>query len=64
MAAVEAQTTALVTALTSDSVSIAVPMFLVDDEFWRMGVPSMDELRAEIERAQDAAEAVAATVAP
>ena len=64
MAAVEAQTTALVTALTSDSVSIAVPMFLVVDEFWRMGVPSMDELRAEIERAQDAAEAVAATVAP
>ena len=29
-----------------------------------MGVPTMDELRAEIERAQDAAEAVAATVAP
>ena len=54
MAAVEAQTTALVTALTSDSVSIAVPMFLVVDEFWRMGVPSMDELRAEITRAQGA----------
>ena len=54
MAAVEAQTTALVTALTSDSVSIAVPMFLVDDEFWRMGVPTMDELRAEITRARGA----------
>ena len=54
VAAVEAQTTALVTALTPDSVSIAVPMFLVDDEFWRMGVPTMDELRAEITRARGA----------
>ena len=54
MAAVEAQTTALVTALTSDSVSIAVPMFLVDGEFWRMGVPTMDELRTEITRARGA----------
>ena len=52
VAAVEAQTTALVTALTSDSVSIAVPMFMVDGEFWRMGVPTMDELRAEITRAR------------
>ena len=33
VAAVEAQTTALVTALTSDSVSIAVPMFMVDGKF-------------------------------
>ena len=44
--------------------SIGVPTFTVNDRLWRLGIPSMDELRAEIERAQHAAEAVAATVAP
>ena len=44
--------------------SIGVPTFTVNDRFWRLGVPSMDELRSAIERAQEAGSAVAAAVAP
>ena len=42
--------------------SIGLPTFTVNDRLWRLGSPSMDELRAGIERAQDAASALA--VAP
>ena len=35
--------------------SIGVPTFTVNDRFWRLGVPSMDELRSAIERAQGGA---------
>ena len=38
----------------SGAATIAVPLFLVDDEFWRIGIPTMDELRAGIARAQAA----------
>ena len=66
VAAVQAATATTRAALTaSGSVKIAVPLFLVDDGFWRIGIPTMDELCTEIARAQtDAGDAVAPAPAP
>ena len=55
VAAVQAATAAARDVLTgsgSESVRIAVPLFLVDDAFWRIGIPTMDEFRTEIARAR------------
>ena len=52
VAAVQAATAAARDVLTgSGAATIAVPLFLVGDAFWRIGIPTMDELRAEITRA-------------
>ncbi|MXY80089.1 MAG: thioredoxin domain-containing protein, partial [Chloroflexi bacterium] len=55
VAAVQAATvTAWSTLSGSGTARIAVPLFLVNDGFWRVGIPTMDELRAEITRLQPA----------
>ena len=38
----------------SGAATLAVPLFLVNGEFWRIGIPTMDELRTEITRLQPA----------
>ena len=50
----EATAAAWSTLAGSGAARIAVPLFLVDDEFWRIGIPTMQELRAEITRVQAA----------
>jgi protein-disulfide isomerase len=54
VAAVRAATAAAWSALSgSGTARIAVPLFLINGEFWRIGIPTMAELRAEITRLQD-----------
>ena len=49
VAAVQAATaTAWATLSGSGTARIAVPLFLVNDGFWRIGIPTMEEVRAEI----------------
>ena len=55
VAAVRAATASARETLTgSGAATIAVPLFLVNGEFWRIGIPTMDELRTEITRLQPA----------